>query len=432
MSHNRLNRRRFLQRSLVAGSSVAVAGMVLPSFAQSPNELLDIAVTGVAGRGGANLNGVSSQNIVALCDVDSDRLAAAAAKFPKAKTFADFRRMYDEVHNQIDAAVVSTPDHVHAPAGTAALRLKKHLYCEKPLTHCVFETRTMTNLSVEHNLVTQLGTQIHALDNYRRVVELIEADAIGPVDEVHVWCSARYAPGDRPTDTPPLPPNLNWDLWLGPAPYRPYHPAYTPAKWRGWWDFATGGLGDFFCHYSDLPYWALKLRYPTSVATQGPPVHAESCHEWMIAAFQFPARGDLPAVKLTWYDGGKKPPMVGSEGIPDWGSGVLFLGSKGTLVADYNRHMLLPEDKFADYERPEPTIPSSIGHHKEWFEACKTGGATTCNFAYSGPLTESALIAAASYRLGTPFEWDAENLKATNCPEAESLLNRKYREGWTL
>ncbi len=430
----RFNRRQFLARSAATAGGVAAIGtMVVPSWAKSPNEKLNIAINGVAHRGAANLNGVQSQNIVALCDVDSKLLAAAGARFPKAKTYRDFRQMLTKEEANIDAVVVSTPDHTHAPIGVMAMKMGKHLYSEKPLTHCVYETRVMTDLAREKKLTTQLGTQIHAGDNYRRVVELIRAGTIGTVDEVHVWCSVRYAPGDRPADTPPVPDNIDWDLWLGPAPYRPYHPAYVPGKWRGWWDFANGGLGDFFCHYTDLPYWALDLRYPTTVEAKGSPVHPESTHEWMIINYDFPARGDLPPVKLTWYDGGKKPALVGTKGVPDdWNSGVLFIGSKGMLVADYTRHKLLQEAEFADFQPPEPTIPASIGHHAEWIAACKTGGPTTCNFAYSGPLTEAALLGSVSYRTGRKLQWDAKNLKAVGCPEADPLINRRYREGWTL
>ena len=430
MSHH-LNRREFLGRS-VAAAAAASAVTIVPAFAESPNEKLNVAVIGVSGRGAANLGGVSSQNIVALCDVDKNRLGGAAAQFPKAKTYADFRKMLDEVDKQIDAVVISTPDHTHAPPGVMAMKMGKHCYCEKPLTHCVYECRMMAETAKKNKLVTQMGTQIHALDNYRRVVELVEAGAVGSIGEVHVWCGASYSPGNRPTDTPPVPEGLDWDLWLGPAPYRAYHPAYVPFKWRGWWDFATGGLGDFFCHYSDLPFWALKLRHPTSVQAEGPPVHPDSCHPWMIVRYEFPARGELPPVKLTWYDGGKRPPLQKQENLPDWGSAVLFVGSKGMLLADYNRRMLLPESAFAGFQPPEPTIPNSIGHHKEWIEACKSGGPTTCNFDYSGALAEAALLGSVAYRTGRQLDWDAENLKATNCPEADPYINRKYREGWSL
>ena len=431
---NRLNRRQFIERSAAGAGAAAAAGVLIaPAWAESPNEKLNVAVIGVAGRGGANLGGVSGENIVALCDVDKNNLNAAAGRFPKAKTYTDFRRMLPEVEKQIDAVVVSTPDHTHAPAGVMALEMGKHCYCEKPMTHCVFEARTMTRAAIKNKRTTQLGTQIHAGDNYRRVVELVQSGAVGEVREVHVWCGARYSGGDRPTDTPPVPPHLDWDVWLGPAPNRPYHPAYVPFSWRGWWDFANGGLGDFFCHYTDLAFWALKLRYPTSVEAEGSqPVHPESCHHWMIAKYEFPARENLPPVALTWYDGGKRPAVQKEANLPDWGSGVLFVGSKGMLLADYGRRVLLPESKFAGFQPPEPTIPNTIGHHREWIEACKTGGPTTCNFGYSGPLTEAALLAGVSYRTGEKINWDAENLKAVNCPKAEPFIRREYRKGWTL
>jgi len=431
---NRPTRREMLRNTALAGVAVWTGrGRSVRAADQSPNEKLNIAVVGCGGRGYADLSGVKSENIVALCDVDENHAKRGFTQFPQAKKFRDFRKMLDQMHKQIDAVVVGTPDHTHAPAGVMAMKLGKHCYCEKPLTHNVYEARMMADVAKENGLVTQMGTQIHAGDNYRRVVELVRSGAIGVVDEVHVWVNTRYSGGDRPTDTPPVPPGLDWDLWLGPAPNRPYHPCYVPFRWRGWWDFANGGLGDFFCHYVDLAYWALDLKYPTTVEAEGSqPVHPESCHQWMIVRYEFPARGDLPPVKLTWYDGGKKPPILQERNVPDWGSAVLFIGRKGMLLANYSSKKLLPEAEFNDFQPPEPTIPKSIGHHAEWVRACKTGGPTTCNFGYSGPLTEAALLGSVSYRIGQRLEWDAEKLKATNCPEADRLIKREYREGWTL
>jgi predicted dehydrogenase len=428
----KLSRREVLRSSAALGAGVWVARASVVRGQPGPNDKLNVAVVGIAGRGAGNLSGVAGENVVALCDVDEAHAAKSFEKHPAAKKYRDFRKMLDEMHRQIDAVVVSTPDHTHAPAGAMALRLGKHLYSEKPLTHSVHEARVLTDLARQHNRVTQLGTQIHAEQNYRRVVELVEFGAIGKIGEVHVWCGARYYAGDRPKDTPPVPPTLDWDLWLGPAPERPYHSAYAPFRWRCWWDFATGAVGDFFCHYSDLPFWALKLKYPTSVEAEGPPPHAESCHDWMIARYEFPARDALPPVKLTWYDGGKRPPLLKEINREKWGSGVLFVGEKGMLLADYGRRELLPETKFADFQPPTPTIPNSIGHHREWIEACKSGGPTTCNFAYSGPLTEAALLGAVAYRTGEKLQWDAANLKAINCAKAEPLIRREYRKGWTL
>jgi predicted dehydrogenase len=420
-----------LQTSALAGAGLWLARGPC-GRAASPNEKLAVAVVGVAGRGGANLNGVQTENIVALCDVDSVNLGKAAGRFPQAKTYRDFRKMLDEVQGRIDAVVVSTPDHCHAPAAGMAMELGKHVYCEKPLTHSVFETRTLTERARRNKLATQLGTQIHAGDNYRRVVELVRSGAIGPVGEVHVWQPGNLGGLDRPADTPPVPDNLDWDLWLGPAPWRPYHPAYVPQRWRAWWDFGNGTLGDFGCHYMDLPFWALGLKYPTSIEAAGPPVHPETTARTLTVRYEFPARGDLPPVKLTWYNGGLRPALFETEKLPDWKSGVLFVGSKGMLQADYSRRALLPEEKFADFQPPEPTIPASIGHHEEWIAACKTGSPTTCNFDYSGPLTEAVLLGNVSYRAGSKLEWDAAALAAVNCPEADRYLRRDYREGWKL
>ena len=436
----KLTRRDFLCNVAWGGS-----GLILLSHSRSvrsvqANEKLNIAGIGVGGRGAADINGVASENIIALCDIDEKHAAKTFQRFPQAKRYKDFRKMFDELHSKIDAVVIGTPDHTHAPAGMMAMKLGKHCYCEKPLTHSVYEARMMATIAREKNLVTQMGTQIHAGSNYRRVVELVRTDAIGTVREVHVWLGAKFSeppkPTDMsqpeaPTDLQPVPETLDWDLWLGPAPYRPYHPKYAPFGWRYWWNFANGQLGDFFCHYCDLAFWALKLRHPVSVEAEGP-VHPESAARWTIARQEYPARDDLPPVTLTWYNGGGYPSLVKEQKIPQWGNAVLFVGSKGMLIADYGKHKLLPEEKYVDFKRHEPFIPDSIGHHREWIEACKTGGPTTCNFDYSGALTEAALLCNVALRTGKKLTWDAQNLKAIGCAEADKFIRREYREGWTL
>jgi len=436
----KLTRRTFLRNAAWAGSGLVILSDSRLVRGTSANSKLNIAGIGIGGRGAADIEGVASENLVALCDVDEAHAAKTFEQHPGAKRYKDFRKMLDEMHNQIDAVVIGTPDHTHAPAGVMAMKLGKHCYCEKPLTHSVYEARMMANIARENNLVTQMGTQIHAENNYRRVVELVQSNAIGPVREVHVWLGANFdgppkptdmSQPDAPTERHDVPATLDWDLWLGPAAYRPYSPAYAPFHWRYWWNFANGQLGDFFCHYCDLAFWALKLRHPTTVEAEGP-VHPESTAKWTIARQEYPARGDLPPVALTWYNGGGYPALVKDRNVPQWPNGVLFLGSKGMLLADYGKHQLLPEDQFADFTPPEPFIPNSIGHHREWIEACKTGGPTTCNFDYSGALTEAALLCNVALRTGRKLSWDAANLKAVGCPEADAYIRRPYRRGWTL
>lgn len=397
----------------------------------SANDKLDVAVIGVANQGNYNLTNVASQNIVALCDVDDKYLSAASQKFPKAKTYNDFRRLLDQ--QGIDAVVVATPDHTHAVAAVGALRSGRHVYCEKPLARTISEARVITDTARKERRVTQIGTQIHAGDNYRRVVELVKTGAVGKIKEVHVWVSAVYGGMERPQDTPPVPDNLHYDLWLGPVPARPYHPSYVPGRWRNWWAFGGGSLADFGCHFMDLPHWALDLRQPLSAEpVDGPPVHPESTPRWMICRYQYPARGEQPPVALTWYHGGKQPALLSTKQAEDWKSGVLFVGEKGMLLSDYSRHVLLPEKEYEGFKPPARFIEPSIGHHNEWIRACKTGGETTCTFDYSGPLTEAALLGNVAYRVGRKLEWDAKNLKATNCPEADQFIQHQYREGWKL
>jgi predicted dehydrogenase len=418
------------RRKFLAATSAAVAfpfvGRVLGA-----NAKLNIGVVGVAGRGGGNLRGVSGENIVALCDVDGPRLAAALKQHPKAKTYTDFRKMLQQ--KEIDAVVCSTPDHTHAIVGVAALKSGRHLYCEKPLAHKVSEVRAMTVAAAKNKRVTQMGTQIHAQPNYRRVVELVRSGAIGEVKEVHVWAGASYGNiGLSPKDAP-LPKGFDYDLWLGPLPYRPFRNEYAPFAWRHFWDFGGGTLADFWCHYSDLAHWALDLTHPLTVHAQGGKARPERVTVKMKVEYTYPARGKKPPVHLTWYQGGEKPARLTDAQKGKWGSGVLFVGAKGVLISNYGRHELLPADKFKDFKRPPKTIPDSIGHHAEWIKACKEGGKTTCDFSYSGPLAECALLGIVSHRVGNKkLDWDWKAMKAVNCPEAAEFVNHKYKKGWSL
>lgn len=421
-------RRQFLAHSAAIGAGLYAANFLRAENSPSPNEKLDIGIIGPGGRGAGNLADVSSQNIVAICDVDDRRAAQAYSEYPSAAKFRDFRKMLDD--QKLDAVVVSTPDHMHAFAGVTAMRRGLHCYCEKPLTRTVWEARLMSQTAKEYHVATQMGTQIHAGDNYRRVVEIIQSGAIGPVRKVNVWVGKGWGGIRWPAEGEPVPPEVDWDLWLGPAAYRPFHEAYMPAEWRRWWDFGGGTLGDMGCHYIDVVFWALDLRYPDTCVAEGPPPHPETAPSGLRVTWEFPARGEKPPVTLTWTDGDRAETM--HDGRQFAGAGVYFVGDEGTMFADYGSWKLFPEDKYADFKPPEQTIPNSIGHHDEWIRACKTGEPTTCNFDYSGALTEAVLLGNVSYRIGRKIEWNALELTATNAPEAENVIRQPMRQGWEL
>jgi predicted dehydrogenase len=433
MSH-RFNRRQFL------GTTAATAwwvGMSDRSVAdsKSPNEKLNLAIIGVAGKGGHNLDQLTSENIAVLCDVDRNNLGKASQRFPQAERFEDFRQLFDKAANKIDAVVVSTADHTHATPSSIAISLGKHVYCEKPLTHTVREARVLAELAKKHKVATQMGTQVHAEGNYRRVVEVIQSGAIGPVREVFNWCNKGWSDG-RFGEPKPVPAHLNWDLWLGPAKERPYYDNIHPANWRRFWEYGSGTFGDMACHVMDLPFWALNLRHPTSVACEGPEVHPDGAPAWTKCDFEFPARGGQPGLKFHWSDGGAHHDVVkntkDNSGRPlsEWNLGILFVGDKGLLAADYDRRILLPPEKFTDFQPPPKTIPDSIGHWREWTQACKTGSSTTCNFDYSGALTETVLLGIVAFRAGEKLDWDAVALKARNSSKADSFVTKEYRKGW--
>jgi predicted dehydrogenase len=442
-----LTRRRFLQATALAG--LATLGAPTVVSCRSPSEKLNVVIIGCGGRGAGNMQEVSGENIVALCDVSEPNLLAAAAKAPKAKKFRDFRKLYDELKDsEFDAVVVSSTEHTHAFATLPALLRKKHLYCEKPLTHSLREARLITAAAKKAGVATQMGTQVHAGSNYRRVVELVQSGAIGPVREAHVWVSRAWGrqsqdeakkhgdivwTAERPKEEATVPRGLDWELWLGPAPKRPFHGVYVPGpKWYRWWDFGGGTMSDLGAHWIDLPFWALKLDAPQVIEAGGPAPHAEIAPASMWASFQYGQRGDLPPVKVTWYQGTEQPELLKDKKIPAWNSGVLFVGSKGMLLSEYFKHVLLPEKDFAGFKYPQRTIAESIGHHAEWLRACKTGSPTTCHFGYSGLLTEANHLGNIAYRAGKRLEWDAKTLRIRNAPEAEELLGRDYRKGWKL
>ncbi|MCI0745538.1 MAG: Gfo/Idh/MocA family oxidoreductase [Verrucomicrobia subdivision 3 bacterium] len=445
--------RKLSRRHFVFTTAAASAGLLASSCKSadsspestrkqiSPDQKLNIGIIGAGGKGMENINGVSGENIVALCDVDENRAAEAFKKLPTARRYKDFRKML-EIEKGLDAVIVTTPDHTHAVAAVMAMKLGLHVYCEKPLTHSIHEARLMRDLAARNKLATQMGNQGHSFDSTRRVVEIVQSGAIGDAAEVHVWTDRPIWPQGvkRPSDTPPLPAGIDWDLWLGPAPHRPYHPDYMPFKWRGWWDFGTGALGDMGCHNMDTAYWALNLGLPTAVQAESSGGNAETYPQWSIIRYEFPPRDGLPAAKLTWYDGGKLPARELFEGaqlqkdeLPK--NGTLMIGAKGKiLLPDWNANnfQLLPKDKFVDFTGPAPSIPRAESHYKEWITACKSGSPAMSNFDYAARLTETALLGNLALRCGKRIEWDPKAMKAGGCPEADAFIKPEYRAGWSL
>jgi predicted dehydrogenase len=433
----RIDRRTFLKTSAAMGTGITILKSGILKAGNSPNEKLNIAVIGVRGRGQANLNGVKQENIVALCDVDEKNLAETTQEFPQAKTYVDWRKCLDQ--KDIDAVVCSTTDHTHAFVSVWAMNRGKHVYCEKPLANSVHEARVVreTYLKNKGKLATQMGTQIHASDNYRRMVELIHRGAIGDVKKVHVWCSRMPEGGSYLPNAEPVPDHLHWDLWIGPSPDHPYNPGYFGGclAWNRFWDFGSGQIGDMGSHMMDMAYWALDLRLPTTCQAEGSPLNSDTCPQWLTAEWDHPANDWRPAVKVSWYDGGKKPGMPSK--VFDRESlfkGVLFQGEEGWLLCDYDFRILMPMGDLTHFDCPkaDDLIPPSPGHHQEWIIGCKTGKPPLCNFDYSGALIENNMLALVAYRLGQKLQWDAGNLKAAGCPEADQYIRKEYRKGWVL
>ncbi|MFN9720691.1 MAG: Gfo/Idh/MocA family protein [Planctomycetota bacterium] len=431
-----VTRRRFLASSALAFSGSAFASAATArSYSRivGANDQLHVGVIGVGGRGGANLDAVSSETIVALCDVDTDRLGAAAARHASAKTYADYRELLEQT--DLEAVVIATPDHHHAPAAVRALRRGLHVYCEKPLTHTVEEARVMATLAAEKKVATQMGTQNHEHPGYLRLVELLRAGVIGQVSEVHVITDR---PGQwwpqgvqRPADMPAVPGSLNWDLWLGPASERAYHSAYVPFRWRGWWDFGCGAIGDMAIHLADPAFWGLRLGGPVKVTSTGPEPDAFSGPTWMETRMEFGSRGDLGPVTLVWYEGTAKPKSDIAADLPMNGS--LFIGEQGRIAIQHDGFpRLLPEEKFREFVAPSPSLPESPGHHRQWIEACKTGSRTGSPFSYAAPFTETILLGNVAYRSGVTIAYDPSTGKITNSPSSEKYLSKEYRKGWEL
>ena len=435
----KISRRDFLASSAAAGLFTIVPSYVLGQNGQTPpSEKLNIACIGVGGRGADDVQAVSTENFVAFCDVDDKRAAGIYNKFPNVKTYRDFRIMLEKEEKNIDAVVVATPDHIHAPAAIMAMKMGKHVYCEKPLSHSVYEARMMSRTARQMKVATQMGNHAHAWETLRVIVEVIRSGIIGNIREVHSWSNRPVWPQNinRPTDTFDPPAHLDWDLWLGPAPYRPYHPIYLPFNWRGWWDFGTGAIGDMACHIIDPAFWALQPGAPTSIESRVVGGNKETGPAASIVKFDFPAQSDKPGISFYWYDGGLKPFSPEELGLTRKmsGSATLYIGEKGKIMGDHgSAPRLLPETKMADFKKPPQTLPrAKNGHHQEWITACKGGPEALSNFDYAGKLTEMVLLGNIAIRTGERIIWDSENLEITNNPEANQLVKREYRPGWTL
>jgi len=445
-----VDRRKFIGSSMAAIASVAIVPRhVLGGVGYTPpSEKLNVAGIGVGGQGAGDIRAMESENIVALCDVDWKRAGRSFERYPTAKRYRDFRVMLDE-QKDIDAVVVATPDHVHAAAAMAAIERGKHVYVEKPMSHTIFEARAMTEAARRAGVATQMGNQGHAQESMRLLKEWIDAGAIGEVRRVETWTPHAVWPQgiDRPTETPPVPETLSWDLWLGPAPARPYHPAYVPSQWRGWWDFGTGALGDMGCHIFDPVFYALELSHPESVEAScstfvpkgmnwDKELNLETYPRASIVRYRFPARGQRPPVELTWYDGGLMPERPAELGaglrMGTAYGGVLFHGSGGKIIAGSHGAggvRLLPESRMRAFERPAKTLSRSPGHAQEWISACKGGAPAGSNFDYAGPLTETVLLGNLAIRSGKRLGWDPVTMK-TDSEEANRFLRREYRDGW--
>jgi predicted dehydrogenase len=443
----RASRRTFLSHGSAALASISVlpASVLGLNGATPPSERLNIASVGAGGQAAADLGNFADQNIIALADVDSRQADATFKKFPNAKRYQDYRKMLDELAKDIDAVLVGTPDHTHSVAAMRAIKMGKHVYCEKPLAHSIWEVRALMKAAREENVITQLGNQGHSFDSMRVFREWIEDGAIGSVREIHAMCRSVYSRIDHLEEVKqgqPVPDTLNWGLWLGPAKFRPYHSAYLPGKWRSWSAFGTGVVGDWTCHVVDPVFWTLDLGAPTSVEAEtgdyDPGRHGETFPKSSIIRYEFPVRGSRPAVKLTWYDGSARPEIpeeiTEKEKFPD--IGALVIGEKGKII--YGSHgagrpTILNAAQMAEAPKEPRRHAKSPDHYKEWVQCCKTGKRAGSDFSYGGPLTEIALLGLIAIRSkGQKLQWDSEAMRFTNSPEANAWLKPEFREGWTL
>lgn len=442
MKASKLNRREMIAAGTAAWAAATIVPRhVLGQGQTPPSEKLNVAAVGVGGMGTGDIANAASENVIALCDVDQNALARNAQRFPSAKLYADFRKLLDE-EKSLDAVMCATPDHLHAVVSIAAMKAGKHVHCQKPLTHSVYEARMMGQVAREMGVATQMGNQGQASEQARLLCETIWSGAIGTVREVHAG-SNRYPPISprgipRPKETPPVPEWLNWDLWLGPAPERPYHPCYHPFAWRGWWDFGTGVLGDIGCHQLSAVFKALKLGHPQWVEASSsnhqcpPEIANETAPLSSITRWQFPAEGDRAAVTITWWDGGLKPPRP-EELEPDRkfaeGDWLLIVGDKGKMYGS----RVIPDQRAQELGKPPEVLPRSPGHYIEWLNACKGGEPAGSNFVdHAAHLAEVVLLGNIAIRTGEKLLWDGPNLRFTNSEAANQLINPPYRAPWAL
>ncbi len=452
MNDSRLTRRAFLAATTtcaLVGTAFAKkqtvnTASVVPRKV-SPNEKLNIAGIGVGGQGKGDVMNCKSENIIALCDVDDKKAEETFYLLPDARKYKDYRKMLEEMDKEIDAVIISTPDHIHAPAAYMAMMMGKHVRVQKPLTHTIAEARFLTKIAKETGVITQMGNQGHAGDGVREMCEMIWAGAIGDVKEAHIWTNRPIWPQGitKPLPKKEVPPTMEWNLWIGPAPMRPYNPNYAPFKWRGWWDFGCGAIGDMACHIMDPAFWALKLyeapNYTVEVIQQEG-MNEQTAPNKSIIKYQFPARGSMPPVDVYWYDGKLLPPrpadIPADEKLGDGDNGSLFVGTNGYLTTGCygGDSRLVPAAKMKDYKKPEPTIPRIPEENpfKNWIESIKTNQKACSDFEYAGPLTEVANMGNVALHVGEKIEFDVASMKITNLKKANKYLTKEYRKGWEL